>query len=96
MVDSNAKKHKLVAAAVRILKEARPDEKGILALRYDVPCLEIRVSKGALERTLIFLNALILWLEAEGFPVAVNRTGMGQEPRSLDNVSHSRLSKSCE
>jgi hypothetical protein len=73
VIDAEAKRHKLVVATGRILKEARPDEKGMLPLRYDMPCLEIRVSRGALERSLTFLNAVILALEGEGFPVSVQQ-----------------------
>jgi hypothetical protein len=81
VVDPAAKRHKLVIATERILKHARPDEKGILQLRYDQFCLELHVSKEALNRTLLFVNAVILALEAEGFSVSVQegRHGTGAE-----------------
>lgn len=62
-----------MTATERILKQARADDKGILPLRYDQHCLEIHVSKGSLERSLVFVNSVILSLEAEGFPVSVQR-----------------------
>lgn len=77
VVDTDAKRHKLVAATERILKHARPDDKGILQLRYDQPCLELRVSKGTLDRALKFVNAVLLSLEAEGFPVSVQQGNHG-------------------
>lgn len=72
-VNPDSKRHKLVVAAERILKHARPDDKGIPQLRYDQPCLEIRVSKGTLDRALTFVNVRILSLETEGFPVSIQQ-----------------------
>jgi hypothetical protein len=67
-----------VQKAERAPRQVQPDDKGILQPRYDDhPCLEIRVSKGALERALAFMNAVILFLEAEGFPVAVRQGKYG-------------------
>jgi hypothetical protein len=80
-VDPDAKLHKLVTAAERVLKHARPDEKGILHPPYNQPCLDLHVSKEALERSLMFVNTVILTLEAEGFPVSVKegRHGTGAQ-----------------
>jgi hypothetical protein len=72
-VNPDAKRHKLVVATERILKHARTDDKGILQLRYDQSCLEVRVSKGTLDRALTFVNALVLSLQDEGFPVSVQQ-----------------------
>jgi hypothetical protein len=46
-------------------------------VRYDQPCLELRVSKGTLDRALKFVNAVLLSLEAEGFPVSVQQGNHG-------------------
>lgn len=80
-IDLNGDRHKLVKATDRAMKRVQPDEKGILHPRHDEPCLEVRVSKGARERTLSFINAVILCLEAEGFPVTVQpgRHGTGAQ-----------------
>jgi hypothetical protein len=80
-VDPNVAQHKLIKAAEKVLKRIQPDEKGILQPRYDELCLDIRVSKGALDRTLTFMNAVILCLEAEGFPVSLQtgRQGTGAQ-----------------
>ena len=64
-------RHKLVKGAEQAMKRIQPDDKGLLHPRFDEPCLEIHVSKGGLERALAFMNAVILCLEAEGFPVTV-------------------------
>jgi hypothetical protein len=81
VVDPNAKWHKLVIATERVLNHARPDEKGILQPPYNQPCLDLRISKEALERSLMIINAVILTLEAEGFPVSVveGRHGTGAQ-----------------
>lgn len=63
--------HKLVKARGKTLRRVQPDEKGMLQPPYNEPCLEIRVSKQALDRALAFTNAVILCLEAEGFEVTV-------------------------
>jgi hypothetical protein len=81
VLDPEAKRHKLVTTTERVLKHARPDEKGILRMPYNQPCLDLRVSKESLERSLMFVNAVILTLEAEGFPVSVKegRHGTGAQ-----------------
>lgn len=73
VIDPAARRHKLVTATEKAMKRALPDEKGILQSRYDEPCLELRVSKEALERALSFINAVILCLETEGFPVTLQQ-----------------------
>jgi hypothetical protein len=67
--DPEAKQHKLIVATARNLKNARTDQRGILERRYSQPCLDIRVSQGALERALKIMNAILLALESEGAPV---------------------------
>jgi hypothetical protein len=70
---SDGPRHKLVKAAEKAMKRVQPDDKGLLHPPYNDPCLEIHVSKAALERALAFLNAVILCLEAEGFPATVQQ-----------------------
>jgi len=72
-IDPAGPRHKLVKAAEKAMKGVQPDDKGILHPPYSDPCLEVRVSKTALERALTFLNAVILCLEAEGFAVTVQQ-----------------------
>jgi len=64
-------RHKLVKTAEKPMKLVKPDNNRVLHPPYNDPCLEIHVSKAALERALTFLNAVILGLEAEGFSIAV-------------------------
>ncbi|HXJ12888.1 MAG TPA: hypothetical protein VNH19_11490 [Candidatus Limnocylindrales bacterium] len=66
-------RHKLVKVAEKAMKRVKPDDNGLLHPRYSEPCLEIHVSRSALERALGFMNAVILCLEAEGFPVTVQQ-----------------------
>jgi len=68
-LNTAAKWHPLVKSAERILKQGRTDERGILQPPLNEPCLDLRVSKESLGRALVFVNAVILALEAEGFSV---------------------------
>jgi hypothetical protein len=71
-IDPGAKWHSLVKAAERILKQSKTDDRGILQPPcYGELCLDLRVSKESVGRALVFVNAVILALEAEGFPVTV-------------------------
>jgi hypothetical protein len=70
-IDPSTKWHRLVKNADRILKRASTDERGMVQPPYNEPCLDIRVSKESLSRALNFINAVIVSLEAEGFPVTV-------------------------
>ena len=73
-LNKNLKWHRLVKESERILKRASVDVRGILEPpAYGEPCLDLRVSKQSLERALDFVNAVILALEAEGFPVSIER-----------------------
>jgi len=65
------KRHKFVLATASNLARARTDDRGILQARYDRPCLDVRVSKSTLDRALAVMNAVILALESEGFPVTL-------------------------
>ena len=70
-MDPRAKQHKLVKEAERILRHQKADERGIRRSPYDQACLDVRVSKGMLERALAFMNGLLLSLKSEGFPTTV-------------------------
>jgi hypothetical protein len=72
-VDHAAKTHKLVAAAARILKHALADARHILYPPYSQPCLDIRVSKGSLDRALAIVNAIIWRLESLKLTVTVEQ-----------------------
>jgi hypothetical protein len=72
-VDPSAKTHKLVAAAARILRHALADARHILYPPYSQPCLDIRVSKGSLDRSLAIVNAIILRLESLKLTVTVEQ-----------------------
>lgn len=76
-VDPIAKRHKLVATSARLLKHSKVDDRGILMLPYNEPCLDIRVSKQSLERALVLMNTLILTLEKEGFSTSVQNVHRG-------------------
>jgi hypothetical protein len=65
-LNATAKWHPLVKNAEQILKQGRTDERGILQPPRNDPCLDLRVSKESLGRALVFINAVILALEAEG------------------------------
>ena len=78
-VEQDARWHKLVKDAEQILSRATADERSILQPRYDQPCLDLRVSKGSLKRALAFINAVILLLESERFPVTVRPERHGTE-----------------
>lgn len=71
-IDPDAKWHSLVKTAERILKQTEPDDRGILQPPYYRElCLDLHISKVSLQRALVFVNAVILALEAEGFSVSV-------------------------
>jgi hypothetical protein len=61
-----------VKSAERILREASLDNRGILEPpHYREVCLDSRVSKESLKRALVFVNAVVSTLAAEGFSVLV-------------------------
>ena len=71
-IDPDAKWHPLIKTAERILKQTEPDDRGILQPPYYRElCLDLHISKVSLQRALVFVNAVILALEAEGFFVSV-------------------------
>jgi hypothetical protein len=70
VIDPEAKRHKLVLTTAKALMHAKCDDRGILQKQWDQPCLDLRVSKDALDRALNLVNAVIQLLEAEKFPVS--------------------------
>jgi len=70
-LNPGTKWHPLVKDAERILKHGGTDERGIFQPPRNEPCLDLRVSKESLGRALVFVNAVILALEAEGFSVTL-------------------------
>jgi len=67
------KRHKMVIASENRLSSGRPDRDQILESRSTGPCLAVRVAAGTLNRALNIMNAIMLTLESEGFPVSVGR-----------------------
>jgi hypothetical protein len=72
-VDPEAKPHKLVSTARRLLRHASKDDRNILYPSHEESCLHLRVSKTALSRALDLMNAIILKLENEKFTVSVQK-----------------------
>ena len=70
-VDLEARQHRLVSTAAKALRRARVGFRGMLEKPWQHPCLDLRVSTGALDRALAIANTVILTLEEEGFPVSV-------------------------
>ncbi len=70
-VGSHEKVHKLVSTSRRCLQNAKPNDRGLVEPRYDQACLDLRVAPASLERALSVMNAIILALESEGFPVTL-------------------------
>jgi len=65
------RRHKLVVATDRAHRHATPDTKGMLSGRWDQPSIDIRVSRATLDRALNLCNAIIEFLETEGFQAHV-------------------------
>jgi hypothetical protein len=71
-INPDAKWHSIVRSAERILKQTEPDDRGIIQPpHHREACLDLHVSRQSLRRALVFVNAVILALDAEGFPVTV-------------------------
>jgi hypothetical protein len=77
LVNPDIKHQKLVATAARLLKHSSVDDRGILKVPRNEPCLEIRVSKALLERALAIMGTIILELEKNGFPVSIQNIPQG-------------------
>jgi hypothetical protein len=79
--DPAGARHKFVTATEKTMKRAQADAKSILEQRRDGGCLDIGVSIGTLPRALSIMNAVISFLESEGFPVTLQngRHGTGAQ-----------------
>lgn len=71
VIDPAAERHTLIVTSQRILRQAHADSRGILQPNWE--CLDIRVSKGALDRAIAIMNAVILGLERMKFNVKIQR-----------------------
>lgn len=70
--DPNTPWRPVVRSAERILKQAEPDNRGMLQpSQYGEACLDVRVSRDNLKRALNFINAVISTLDTEGIPVRI-------------------------
>jgi len=76
-VDPTAPRHKLVSAAAKCLMHHEPDNRGLVHAYWSETCLDVRVSKNSIDRALNIMNAVILQLEAEQFPVSVKQDHHG-------------------
>jgi hypothetical protein len=63
--------HPLVRQTRQVLEKAKPDEYGMVRTAWNHRCLNLRVSKAELHRTLRIMDALIKALEARGCSVEV-------------------------
>jgi len=72
-IDPETKQHKLVVATGRILRHARPDEKGMLNGPWNEPWLDIRVSKSSLNRALLLMNTIVHAIEKEHGTVSLHQ-----------------------
>jgi hypothetical protein len=81
LIDPTGTRHKFVTATEKAMKRAKADAKNILEQRRDGSCLDIGVSMGTLPRALSIMNAVISFLESEGFPVTLQngRHGTGAQ-----------------
>ena len=77
VADPNATRHKLVTASAKSLRNARPDNRGILQASWNENALDIRVSKNSIDRALNIMNAIIMLLESVKFTVAVKSERQG-------------------
>jgi hypothetical protein len=71
--------HRLVTKARTVLTRARTDEYDRTQRPPSQQCLDIRVSKGLLDRALAAMNRLLFALEADSFPVQVGERGTSTE-----------------
>lgn len=71
-IDAFERQHKLVILAENRLSGAKADRDGILQPRGSGPILDLRVSAGTLDRALKIMNAILLTLEGQKFPMSVD------------------------
>jgi len=71
--------HKLIVKARQVLERARTDKYDRAVHAPSSPCLDVRVSRGLLDRALSIMNALVFALEAEGLGLTVSDTTISVE-----------------
>jgi hypothetical protein len=64
--------HPLVRETLRLLRETRPSEKGVLWPDLAKGCLNVSVSPASLSRAMRIMDALIKALDAKGYPVTAD------------------------
>ena len=73
-VNPDAERHKLILRTADALGHARAGKYDcVLQKPCDDDCLDLRVSRKAVKRSLEVMNAILLLLEREGFRVKVSR-----------------------
>ncbi len=72
--DTSSKRHKLITEAERTLSHGKADSRGILERHWErPPCIDVRVTKDSLSRALALANAIVTALEAEHFPITLQK-----------------------
>jgi hypothetical protein len=69
--DPETTRHKLVIATAKSLRNAKPDNRGIVQAPGNENSLNVRVSKTSIDRALNIMNAVVKFLESENFHVTV-------------------------
>jgi hypothetical protein len=67
--------HQLVRQTRKVLEKDKPDDYGMLSWSWNQRCMNVRVSKIALQRALRIMDALLKALEAIGYSAEVSKDG---------------------
>lgn len=86
VADSLRNPHPLVKQTKEILSNSKPDDYGALIGRWREDCLDIRVSRSSLKRSLLIMDALIKALEKNGMKFSGSKQRRG-ETEIADNNS---------
>ncbi len=81
VIKPGARRHPLIVSTAKAMKGARVDNKGFLMPDWEQVHVDLRVSRNTLHRALAILNAVILAIEAENFPVKVGHGRDGTTAR---------------
>lgn len=76
--DSLRNPHPLTKQTKEILSNSKPDDYGALIGRWKEDCLDIRVSKSSLKRSLLIMDALIKALEKNGMRFSGSKQRRGE------------------
>lgn len=68
--DRLSKPHQLAQDARQLLENTQPDNYGMLSV-FREPCLDVRISRGSLNRALRVLDSLIKGFEAQGLKIKI-------------------------